>query len=143
MINSQLLLYINLGIGLLLVLYFIFGRHKPKPPTKLNLRAKDSDGKKPVILEPEVLSAGQIKDAQQLKSAAIEPPPVTRSLSVIFMYNGHDWEAHDVLGVPQGASMHEITKVYQQLVRKSDVRSLQFYEHAYAAISERHRKQRL
>ena len=135
MINSQLLLYINLGIGLLLVLYFMSGRHKPKPPTRLNMRAKEPEdkagSKKPVVLEPEVVKAH------------LEPPPITRSLSVIFMYNGHDWEAHDVLGVPQGASMHEVTQVYQQIVKKTDARSLQFYEHAYAAISERHRKQRL
>lgn len=143
MINSQLLLYINLGIGLFLVLYFASGRHKPKTPTRLNMRAKSSDEiegvKKPVVLEPE----GKISGNNWEGKAQLEPPPVTRSLSVIFMYNGHDWEAHDVLGVPQGASMHEITKVYQQLVKKTDARSLQFYEHAYAAISERHRKQRL
>lgn len=99
------------------------------------MRAKESDDqkglKKPIVLEPE------------RPKGDVASPPVTRSLSVIFMYNGHDWEAHDVLGVPQGASMHEVTRVYQQLVQKSDARSLQFYELAYAAISERHRKQRL
>ena len=123
------------------------GRHKPKTPTRLNMRAKDSDGKKPVVLEPEAETAKTIVPkavgGYNPKIIPIEPPPVTRTLAVIFMYNGHDWEAHDVLGVPQGASMHEITKVYQQLVKKSDARSLQFYEHAYAAISERHRKQKL
>ncbi len=114
------------------------------------MRAKDSEGKKPVVLEPETdgpqgkVSVPATKSGgYNPKIVPIEPPPVTRTLAVIFMYNGHDWEAHDVLGVPQGASMHEITKVYQQLVKKSDARSLQFYEHAYAAISERHRKQKL
>lgn len=135
MINSQLLLYLNLGIGLLLVLYFVLGRSKPKPPTRLNMRAKDSEGKKPVILEAE--------DQQEVAIASNEPHETSRSLAVMFMYNGHDWEAHDVLGVPQGASMHQITLVYQELIKKSDARSLQFYEHAYAAISTRHRKHRL
>lgn len=123
------------------------GRHKPKTPTRLNMRAKDSEARKPVVLEPEAetakTSVPKMVGGYNPKILPIEPPPVTRTLAVIFMYNGHDWEAHDVLGVPQGASMHEITKVYQQLVKKSDARSLQFYEHAYAAISERHRKQKL
>lgn len=135
MINSQLLLYLNLGIGLLLVLYFVLGRPKPKPPTKLNMRAKDSGDKKAQVLEP-----------APPKTVAVntpEPREVSRSLAVIFMYNGHDWEAHDVLGVPQGASMHDVTKVYQELVQKTDARSLQFYEQAYNAISQRHRKHRL
>lgn len=134
MINSQLLLFLNLGFGLLLVLYFILGRPKPKQPTKLNMRGKDSVDKKVQVLEPE---------SQKTVLAMQEPREVSRSLSVIFMYNGHDWEAHDVLGVPQGAPMHDITKAYQELVKKTDVRSLQFYEQAYNAISLRHRKHRL
>lgn len=139
MINSQLLLYLNLGIGLLLVLYFVLGRPKPKQPTKLNMRAKDSVDKKTQVLEPESPKTAAIQQAVQ----QAEPREAARSLAVIFMYNGHDWEAHDVLGVPQGASMHEITKVYQELVKKTDARSLQFYEQAYNAISIRHRKHRL
>ncbi|WP_409477791.1 hypothetical protein [Pseudobdellovibrio sp. HCB154] len=135
MINSQLLLYLNLGIGLLLVLYFLSGRHKPKQPTRLNMRAKGSAEKVPVVLEAE--------GKQEVAVTSGEPREVGRSLAVMFMYNGHDWEAHDVLGVPQGASMHQVTMVYQELVKKSDARSLQFYEHAYAAISTRHRKHRL
>lgn len=135
MINSQLLLFLNLGFGLLLVLYFVLGRPKPKPPTKLNMRAKDSGDKKAQVLEPEAPKTVAVN--------APEPREVSRSLAVIFMYNGHDWEAHDVLGVPQGASMHDVTIVYQELVQKTDARSLQFYEQAYNAISQRHRKHRL
>lgn len=140
MINSQLLLFLNLGFGLLLVLYFVLGRPKPKQPTKLNMRAKDSGDKKTQVLEPESPKTLAVQQAEPREVGRSEG---SRSLSVIFMYNGHDWEAHDVLGVPQGASMHEITKVYQELVKKTDARSLQFYEQAYNAISIRHRKHRL
>lgn len=122
MINSQLLLYVNLVIGGLLVLYFILGRHKPKEPVRLNLRAKDSN--KQQLLDPETV-------------------PQSRSLGIMFMYNGHDWEAHEVLGVPQGASMHQVTAVYQQLIKTAHKDSLAFYEQAYAAISNRHRKHQL
>ena len=139
MINSQLLLFLNLGIGLLLVLYFVLGRHKPRQPTRLNMRAKDAAAKNPVVLEAEakqeVAVTGGERDVSRSEGS--------RALAVMFMYNGHDWEAHDVLGVPQGSSMHQVTMAYQELVKKSDARSLQFYEHAYAAISNRHRKHRL
>ncbi len=140
MINSQLLLFLNLVFGVLLVLYFVLGRPKPKQPTKLNMRAKDSGDKKTQVLEPE---SPKTLAVQQAEPREVGRSGGSRSLSVIFMYNGHDWEAHDVLGVPQGASMHEITKVYQELVKKTDARSLQFYEQAYNAISIRHRKHRL
>lgn len=145
MINSQLLLFLNLGFGLLLVLYFVLGRPKPKQPTKLNMRAKDSGDKKTQVLEPESPKTLAVQQAEPREVGRSEGSRSegSRSLSVIFMYNGHDWEAHDVLGVPQGASMHEITKVYQELVKKTDARSLQFYEQAYNAISIRHRKHRL
>ena len=100
------------------------------------MRAKGSAEKVPVVLEAEGKQEVAVSDAEHVG----EPREVGRSLAVMFMYNGHDWEAHDVLGVPQGASMHQVTMVYQELVKKSDARSLQFYEHAYAAISTRHRK---
>lgn len=105
------------------------------------MRAKNSDKKMPIVLEAEgkqeVAVIGRDRDVNQGGSEG------SRSLAVIFMYNGHDWEAHDVLGVPQGASMHQVTMAYQELVKKSDARSLQLYEHAYSAISIRHRKHRL
>lgn len=99
------------------------------------MRAKESLEKKPVILEPEAKKELAVVDEQ--------PREASRSLAVIFMYNGHDWEAHDVLGVPQGSSMHQVTLAYQQLIKTADSRSLQFYELAYSAISTRHRKHRL
>lgn len=142
MINSQLLLYLNLGIGLLLVLYFVLGRPKAKQPTRLNMRAKDSVEKTPVVLEPE-LKKELIAMPAEPREVYPEQIKESRSLSIMFMYNGHDFEAHQVLGIPQGASMHQATEVYQNLVKTSDTRSLQLYESAYSAISLRHRKHRL
>ena len=154
MINSQLLLYLNLGLGSLLVLYFILGRPKAEAPSKLNLKAKDSvDYTKQQWFEPESKKMTQMSsvramqvvgaDAAATARVATPEPREARSLSILFMYNGHDWEAHEVLGVPQGASMHQVTAAYQQIIKTADTNSLSFYEHAYAAIAERHRKHRL
>lgn len=135
MINSQLLLYLNLGFGLLLVLYFLLGRPKTKPPTRLNMRAKETLDKKPLVLEPEI--------KKEVIIAPEVPRETVRSLAVIFIFNGHDFEAHEALGVPQGSSMHLVTTRYQELVKTADAGSLQFYEQAYLAISDRHRSRRL
>lgn len=150
MINSQLLLYLNLGFGVLLVLYFVVGRSKPKQPTKLNLRASESEDslKSQNWLEPEATKPLKTNIKTDYALATVKDisnmgVKNERNLSVLFMYNGHDWEAHDVLGAPQGASMHLITEIYQKLIRNADVGSLAFYEQAYNALSDHHRKHRL
>ena len=125
------------------MLYFILGRPKAKQPTRLNMRAKSSVEKSPVILEPEVMAEVAVPATVAATEAISHSVQESRSLDVLFMYNGHDFEAHQVLGVPQGASMHQVTEVYQNLVKSSDARSLQLYESAYSAIAVRHRKHRL
>ena len=64
----------------------------------------------------------------------------TRQLSIQFMYNGHDWEAHDVLGLPQGATLPMATEAYQKLLQGSDSNSYPFYEAAYNAILDKNKK---
>jgi hypothetical protein len=103
------------------------------------MRAKDSLDKSPVVLEPERKKEVVIAPEEM----RTEPREAGRSLAVMFLYNGHDFEAHSVLGVPQGSSMHQVTLKYQDLVKSSDARSLQLYEHAYSAIAVRHRSHRL
>ncbi|MNL73123.1 hypothetical protein D3C87_1985380 [compost metagenome] len=52
----------------------------------------------------------------------------------MFNYNGHSWDAYEVLGVPAGASMKIVTDAYQTALRKSDKESMEFLETAYNAI---------
>lgn len=63
-----------------------------------------------------------------------------KNLAIFFIYNGHDWEAHDVLGVAQGANMKIVTECYQELLRVSDPKSYEFYEAAYKAILSKKRR---
>jgi len=121
-----MMIYINLVLGALIIGFFFVGRKTVKP-TKLNLKAKTNS--EPLVLEPEI------------KQVVMREPE--RSLGVLFMYNGHDWEAHQVLGVPQGASMHQITVVYQELIKKSEPSSFEFFEAAYNALALKHKKHRL
>lgn len=57
-----------------------------------------------------------------------------KNLSVLFIYNGHDWEAYEVLGLPAGASLPMVTERYQKLIINADKGQIEFYEAAYSAI---------
>lgn len=150
--NSQQLLYINLGIGLFFVLYFLFFRSKPKPPVRLNLRAKSSlDLEAPqraqdVELQKqereakvaEVLTGQPSKEAPVIEEPVLEAPAIQavrpQELGIYFVYNAHEWECHDVLGVPRGCSLQIATQKFQQLIKTSDPSTFPFYEAAFDAI---------
>jgi hypothetical protein len=139
-------------MGMLFIAYFIFGRSKQKPPTKLNLRA-------PATIDPQLdelraqmrapnAQQPQIEGARQSvlePEAATQPPIMKRSkqLSIFFMYNGHDWEAHEVLGIPQGAGVDIATKAYQDQLKTADPSSFEFLESAYSAIFAKRRNEKL
>ncbi len=148
--NSQQLLYINIFLGVVFLLYFLFGRSRPAAPTRLNLKNKetplpknpnpdqlDSQKKqqpqitsKMTILEPET-------DQARAEFSAQSTP---KNLAIFFIYNGHDWEAHNVLGVAQGANMKIVTESYQKLLETSDPKSYEFLEAAYKAILSKKRR---
>ncbi len=135
--NSQHLFLINFIIFLALVLLFVF-RSKPKQPTVLNLKAEPKHA--------EVESAGEKSDDVRVDGAKdVTPPPskvinpgvnklIQKSNSVFFMYNGHEWEAFEVLGLPKGCDIQSATSHYQNLIRTSDPSTFEFFELAYAAI---------
>lgn len=140
--NSQILLYVNLGLGLLLVVYFVYPRQKVRP-TKLNLKANSNlvDLKQEIDARNYVMKQiVQSDEKTWLEPEAGSATKRSRQLSIQFMYNGHDWEAHDVLGLPQGASLPMATEAYQKLLQTSDPSSFPFYEAAYNAILDKNKK---
>lgn len=148
--NSQQLLYINLGIGLFFVLYFLFFRSKPKPPVRLHLRGKPSEERQLDLIESErqereaakanvvqqVLAAKPVEEPRALERPE-PPPPVLKENSIYFVYNGHEWECHDVLGIPRGSSLKDATEKYQHLIKTSDPSTFPFYEAAFDAVLKR------
>ena len=74
----------------------------------------------------------------------VTPPPeidntkanklIQKAASVFFMFNGHEWEAFEVLGLPKGCDIQAATGHYQNLIRTSDPSTFEFYELAYSAI---------
>lgn len=64
----------------------------------------------------------------------------TKSLNVMFNYNGHSWDAHEVLGVPAGASLTAVTEAYQKTIQNVDPENRDFIETAYQAIRTDYRR---
>lgn len=66
------------------------------------------------------------------------PAPAARTgpapKGVYFVYNGHEWESHEVLGIPVGANLQHATQIYQQLIKTSDPSAFEFYEAAFNSI---------
>ncbi len=80
-----------------------------------------------ILPQHTALSADRSYEDSALKSA--------KKLNVLFLYNGHDWDAYAVLGVPAGANLSLVTERYQQLVKDSqDKGQIEFYQAAYNAI---------
>lgn len=150
--NSQQLLYINIFLGVVFLLYFLFGRSEPKAPTRLNLKNKDTPIDPKLTSNPTPIES-QKKEQPQItsKMTILEPEDNTprpefsahatpKNLAIFFIYNGHDWEAHSVLGVAQGANMKLVTESYQKLLETSDPKSYEFLEAAYKSILSKKRR---
>lgn len=59
---------------------------------------------------------------------------IGRALNVVFNYNGHSWDAFEVLGVPAGSSRDKVEEAYKNSLARVDDASKAFIEAAYRAI---------
>ena len=139
--NSQDFLTLNLiGAGAFLV-WYLLSRGGSQAPTKLNMKAKDTA---PTVLEPlEDSNAVPVaSEERQVEVVSAYPKPRQRTVSstgpkvlnVMFNYNGHSWDAYEVLGVPAGSSLPIVTEAYQNALKKCDKESMEFLETAYHSI---------
>lgn len=183
--NSQQLLYINIVIVVLLILYFVLGRSKVRGPVKLNFHkdAKNSDKRETLsqskasgdftqliidkdrqskteqakhaepsapVVDP-VAQARVVEELKPIKPAETEPekpapeepalqvsvkelPVAQKKERIFFVYNGHEWECHEVLGLTVGCTLQVATEMYQHLIKTSDPSTFEFYESAYKSI---------
>lgn len=91
----------------------------------------------PISPPPGVRPRGKMPEPMPRTSTSEVSGRETKNLNVLFMYNGHDWDAYEVLGVPAGAGLPTVTARYQELIRGADKGQLEFYEAAYQAILKR------
>jgi hypothetical protein len=132
----------------LFVVWFMSGRKGGYgEPTALDLR-KGEKLKKTLILpgdspeQTESFQAPTFRDVTPVLNddktpvmlSTPSPPPLGPLPQAFFVYNGHDWDAFEVLGVSPYSSFSEITKSYQVMIRKADNGKHDFLQAAYSAI---------
>lgn len=122
-------LWINLGFAGFIALIFIIGRTRLRAPVRLNLK---NNWSKSLDIRNQK-SYGISKEAVGESFAGVE----VKSLNIIFMYNGHNWDAHEVLGVPAGSRMEVVTRAYEAALSNSAPESKEFLETAYMAICKK------
>jgi hypothetical protein len=95
--SSQAFFWVNVGLGLLLILFFLLKKRGTLPlfTHSVDYRSKE--------------------------------------MPVVFIYNGHNFDAHEVLGLPKDATMEMAEKIFRKVLsEKRDDRL--FIEAAYAAL---------
>jgi hypothetical protein len=142
--KKYLILYALIVIPLALSFFFI--RRAP-PPVKLHLQTGDPMPPKPENLPPGPTkvqenppAAGAAERAHHTASrrpSASGSGSVQRSataLNVFFVWNGHSWDAYEVLGIPAGSSRESALAAFERARKECDAESLPFLQAALDAI---------
>lgn len=122
-------LILNGAILVMLVLYLL--RRRPRSYLKLKLKEGNSKDNSREI-------SGDLAKGLEVTSSGQSPTPSevprSKTLNVIFNYNGHSWDAFEVLGLPAGSSREQVEVSYRQSLEMVDKESQVFVETAYRAI---------
>jgi len=107
----------------LLALFLLFMRRPERPGMRLRLKGKTSTEKSPVPKEESAPLPFKRPDGT-----------VERPLNVMFNYNGHSWDAYEVLGLPAGSNIESTDAAYRKSIATVEAESREFIEAAYRAI---------
>jgi preprotein translocase subunit Sec63 len=122
-VSQQLFLYVNIILMLVFGILFWLGRRSAlKNTTQFKMSADNNTKNKSTSLK----IIGENLDDLNAENMI--------SLNVIFIYNGHTWDAHEVLGIEPGSSIEEIKAAFQRAISINDVSSHEFLKTALAAI---------
>lgn len=152
---KQYLFFYILVIAPIVISFFVRRRNNP---TRLNLTDQKPNGEEDT--QPGVVPVTPVRPPEPSRPSAADlaseirrppprrhrasndyppprPPPAPRaekSLNVFFNWNGHSWDAYEVLGVPAGSSLPAVQAAYQQLLTRSGSDAHDFYKAAYDTI---------
>lgn len=134
-------LLINLVALSVVILYVKFFRKKESNKWDSETRERLKEGESKVYTNHEYSKQHQGKD-KDYKNLEIldriyledDGPSV---LNVVFTWNGHDWNAYEVLGIPAGSTIEEINEAYEKALSKVDEKSQDFIKKAYRSICQK------
>lgn len=126
---------------------FLLGRSKSKQqPTLLKLRETEAQKTNPTPIPESQAEPALTNEPPVVAQIAPETPASPErevgprssnnklGRAIYFVYNGHEWEAHEVMGLNRESDMHHVTQTYQRILKTADVSTLEFYESAYRAL---------
>jgi len=114
--DAKSFLILNAVIVTLLVAYFLTLYRKERP-TRLNFKKGPSGAPGKGL---------QVSDPRNFDR--------TIPLNVIFNFNGHSFDAFEVLGIPAGSTIEEAQAALARIITTSDGSSKEFYRMAFEAI---------
>lgn len=137
---------INILILIFLAIWFLTTKRKPNQPTRLKMGGAKStstqstinqikkDSVKNEMKEPNKTTKKTANTAFADRQSPSAPP---KDLNIIFIYNGHAWDAYEVLGIPAGSSLATAKSKYEQTSKDLQGATIEFYEAAFRAIEEK------
>lgn len=106
-------LILNAVVVTLLVLYFMRAKRQKPQPAKLNLKKATFTPVKEIDINDE------------------------EELNVYFNFNGHMWDAYEIIGVPAGTPQSDVEMAYLKCRTRIDEESKEILEMAYEAIQQK------
>lgn len=128
--STQSFFWIQVVVGILILMLILWRRSQNKAPTQLKLRngQTSSSSRMPTTRgQPMNLSAEVLKETSVGRE---------KILNVFFNYNGHCWDAYEILGVPAGAPPALVESAFKKLISTTAPESRGFIEAAYEAIRQ-------
>lgn len=128
-------------------------RRAPRPPVQLNLKnpaPKHNETKpsvirnfstteyKPRSTNPALTGDSTVEQATNPSIRFADSKSATseeKTLNVLFNWNGHTWDAYEVLGIPAGSSRAAVDAAFERIKLDVDQESVPFVTAAYRAIS--------
>ena len=125
---SEIVLYYA---ALTLLSLFLVLRRRPRKGMLLRLRGTSrSLGQ----VEGETDSSPGIAGQTRPERFSHIQPAGERPLNVVFNYNGHSWDAYEVLGLPPGSSPEKVEQAFHEAARALNKSSRPLLEAAHQAI---------
>lgn len=116
---------------MVVALLFFIRASRPRKGMRLRLRGRFNGAGKMGGREAKI---HELKGAQGPARVTPIRPKHERPLNVVFNYNGHSWDAYEVLGLPAGSSMEKVEAAYRESLSRVEDGSKPFMEAAFAAI---------
>lgn len=125
---ARILFWLSAGLAVYFIYSFLKGR-KPLSPARLNLKAGQKTQKQ-VLADTDEASIAIKYDDKELESIRL------KNLNVMFMYNGHSFDAFEVLGVTPGSNLLQVKQAFEKSLKTSQPDSKLFLQTALRAILE-------